>query len=145
VQAYDGIWLTNGLRVSPDGGRLYHADTLRRVVWVSDLVDGLPRARRVHVDLGDLLPDGMAMDETGALWVACIGGGRLVRVTPDGRRDLELELPWSHPTAACFGGSDGRDLYVTTFGGEPYDTAHTGSVVVTRVGVAGAPVTPAAI
>ena len=39
VHCYDGIQLTNGLGLSPDGTLLYHNDTLRKVVWVSDMVE----------------------------------------------------------------------------------------------------------
>ena len=138
--------LTNGVGVSPDGRRLYHNDTLRRLVWVSDLSpEGLSGAPQVFHELRDGMPDGMAVDAAGAVWVAAIGVGKVVRITPDGNEDLVLDVPMPYVSAVCFGGSDLRELYVTTFGGAPYDLEHSGSVVTTRVDVPGAPVTPARV
>ncbi len=145
TRCYGGIQLTNGVGVSPDGARLYHNDTLPAVVWVSDLSsDGLPSGRRLFHELRQGLPDGLAMDEGGGVWIAAIGAGRIVRVAPDGREDLVLETPMPYVSAVCFGGSDRRDLYVTTFG-PPYDPDHTGSVIRTRTGIAGSPLAPARI
>ena len=145
VRCYDGIQLTNGLGISPDGALLYHNDTLRKVVWVSDMVEDLPVNRRVLVELRDGMPDGLAIDETGCVWVAAIGVGKIIRFTPEGVEDRALEVPMPYVSAVCFAGRDRRDLVVTTFGGAPYDNEHSGSVIVTRVDVAGARVTPARV
>jgi D-xylonolactonase len=143
---YGGIQLTNGMGLSPDGSRLYHNDTLPGLVWVSDLgADGMPTGLRPFHHLSDGLPDGMAVDEAGGVWVAAIGAGKVVRIAPDGREDLVLEVAMPYVSALCFGASDRRDLFVTTFGGPPYDLQHTGSVVTTRVDVAGSAVTPARV
>jgi gluconolactonase len=146
TRCYGGIQLTNGLGVSPDGKRLYHNDTLPRIVWVSELSDaGLPVERRVLYELRHGMPDGMAVDEVGAIWVAAIGAGKIVRITPHGHDDLILDTPMPYVSALCFSGPDRRDLCVTTFGGPPYDTEHTGSVISTRTDVAGAAITPARV
>jgi xylono-1,5-lactonase len=147
IQCYDGIQLTNGLAVSPDGSRLYHNDTTPKTVWVSDLNGaGLPVNRRAfHRMEGEGSPDGMAMDESGCVWIAAIAAGKVVRLTPDGREDLVLDAPAPYVASLCFGGSDLRDLYVVTFGGEPYDSGRTGGVYRTRTNVAGAGITPAQV
>jgi sugar lactone lactonase YvrE len=62
------------------------------------------------------------MDESGCVWIAAIAAGQVVRLTPDGRQDLVLEAPAPYVASLCFGGSDLRDMYVVTFGGEPYDS-----------------------
>jgi sugar lactone lactonase YvrE len=143
---YGGIQMTNGLAVSPDGARLYHNDTLPAIVWVSDLSPaGLPENRRIHHRLRRGRPDGMAIDEAGCVWVAAIGAGAIVRVTPEGEEDLVLEVPRALVSSVCFGGPDRRDLYVTTFGGAPYDAERPGAILRTRVAVPGAPTTPARI
>src|SRR5436190_550634 len=71
--------------------------------------------------------------------------GKVLRVTPDGAEDLVLETPRTYVSAVCFGRSDGRDPYVTTFGGAPYDLEHSGSVIHTRVDVPAARITPARV
>ena len=65
----------------------------------------------------------MAIDESGCLWVAAIGSGKLIRVTPNGEEDQVSEGPEDWTSSVCFGGVDRRDLYAVTFGGEPYDTS----------------------
>ncbi len=143
---YDGIGLTNGLGVSPQGDRLYHNDTVAKVVWVSDIdEDGMPVNRRLFHELQYGSPDGMAIDEAGCIWVAAITSGKLVRIAPDGNEDFALETPSKWVASACFGGADALDLYVVTFGGDPYDAERSGGVYRTRVGVAGVPLTPARI
>jgi sugar lactone lactonase YvrE len=144
---YGDLTMNNGLRVSPDGARLYHADTLRRVIWVSDLGDdGMPRNRRVHREITVGMPDGMAIDEDECLWVAGIGAGAIIRVTPDDEgKDEVIEAPRGYVSAVCFAGPDRRDLVVTAFGGEPYDAEHTGCVLRRRVAVAGLELTPARV
>jgi D-xylonolactonase len=145
-RCYTGIQLTNGMGISPDGTRLYHNDTLPALVWVSDVGDdGMPTGLRPFHHVTDGLPDGMAIDEAGGVWIAAIGAGKVVRIAPNGKADLTLELPMPYVSALCFGGSDRRNLFVTTFGGAPYDLEHTGSILTTRVDVPGAPVTPARV
>jgi xylono-1,5-lactonase len=145
MRCYDGIQLTNGLAISPDGSRLYHNDTTPRTVWVSDLdSEGLPHNRRVFFRMdGDGSPDGMAIDESGCVWIAAIAAGEILRLTPHGQQDLVLDAPAPYVASLCFGGSDLRDLYVVTFGGEPYDPGRTGGVYRTRMDIAGAGITPA--
>jgi len=146
THCYDGIQLTNGIGISPDGARLYHNDTAINTVWVSDLDDeGLPHDRRPHHVLEHGSPDGMTVDEEGGVWIAAIGAGVIVRVAPDGDVDLVLDAPRAYVASACFGGDDGRDLYCVTFGGDHYDSEHSGGVFRTRVDVAGAPITPARV
>jgi gluconolactonase len=147
IRCYDGIQLTNGLGISPDGSRLYHNDTTPRTVWVSDLdSEGLPVNRRAFFEMDEGgSPDGMAMDEAGCVWIAAIAAGQVVRLTPDGRPDLILAAPASYISSLCFGGSDLRDMYVVTFGGEPYDPGRSGGVYRTRVDVAGARIIPATV
>lgn len=146
VFCYGDLTMNNGLRVSPDGARLYHADTLRKVIWVSDLdADGMPMNRRVHHEMRIAMPDGMAIDEQECLWIAAVGGGAIVRVTPDGAEDEVIEVPRAYVSAVCFAGADRRELVVTAFGGEPYDAEHSGCVLRRRADVAGLPLTPARV
>jgi sugar lactone lactonase YvrE len=134
---YGGIQQTNGLGISPDGTLLFHNDTLPQVVWVSDIGDdGLPVNRRVFHQVEHGMPDGMAIDEEGGVWVAVVGSGQVLRITPDGKADLVFDVPMPFVTSLCFGGSDRCDLYATTFG-EPFDKVHSGSIICTRSPVPG--------
>jgi sugar lactone lactonase YvrE len=146
THCYDGIQMTNGIGLSPDGARLHHVDTLSRTIWVSDVgEDGLPVHRRALYGVPYGTPDGLAIDEAGGIWIAVVGAGRVVRLAPDGVEDLVLEAPSAWVSSLCFGGGDGRDLFITTFGGAPYDPGRSGAVHRTRVATPGAPVHPARV
>jgi sugar lactone lactonase YvrE len=72
-------------------------------------------------------------------------GQRLLRLRPDGSVERELPLPVRCPTMPCFGGEDGRTLFVTTAReNRPADelTAQplAGCVLTLRVDVPGLPV-----
>jgi xylono-1,5-lactonase len=143
VQCYDGIQLTNGIGVAPDGSRLYHNDTTPRTVWVSDLDEGgMPVKRRCLHQFTQGNPDGMAIDEAGCIWVVLIGSGQIARITPDGAVDQVYRAPRDWTASICF---DGGDLYAVTFGGEPYDPGHSGAVFRAHPGVGGAPVQAARV
>ena len=80
----------------------------------------------------------MAVDENGALWVALGRSGAVGRFRPDGTLEEELSVPASFVSSLCFGGSDRRDLFVTTLGNAEVPE-ESGGLFVTRAPVAGAP------
>ena len=147
----DAVTLSNGLGWSPDGTRMYYVDSPTRRVDVFDYepTTGEPGARRpfARIAAEDGVPDGLAVDDEGGIWVALYGGGAVRRFDADGRLDRVLEVPATNVTACCFGGPDGRSLFVTTarqglaqaeLAREPL----AGSVFVADAGVAGPPATP---
>jgi len=136
---YGDVGLTNGIGFSPDGRRLYHSDSIRNQVLVHDVAeDGAVTNRRVFAQLSDGHPDGLAVDETGCVWVAAYWGGWITRLTPEGTVDANLEVPAKTVASVCFGGPDRRDLYVATSDNSD-DPALEGTIFRTRVDVAGLP------
>jgi sugar lactone lactonase YvrE len=84
------------------------------------------------------------VDVEGHYWVAMFEGGRLLRLSPGGEIVAEFEVPARCPTMPCFGGEDGRTLYLTTArhkrpAQELEAFPHSGCVLKTRVDVAGVP------
>jgi sugar lactone lactonase YvrE len=136
VEVLAGVSLSNGLGWSPDGARMYYVDSLTYRIDVFDF-DGLPTNRRpfVRIERYDGIPDGLAVDDEGGVWIALYAGGCVRRYGPDGRLDEALEVPARNVTACCFGGDDGRRLYLTS-------AAPDGRVFVTDVGVSGPPAQP---
>jgi len=113
-----GVTVSNGISWSPDGSRMYYADSPMRQVDVFDYdpATGEAFARRTFADLtrADGVPDGLTVDLDGCVWVAMWGGGVLRRFTPGGQPDAVLPVPVSRPTSCAFGGPDLTDLFVTT-------------------------------
>jgi sugar lactone lactonase YvrE len=116
TQLYDNVSLTNGIGFTADGSTLYHSDTVVNGVWAHDVAeDGSVSNRRFLVQRDDLLPDGLAVDEDGVVWVADVSGSRSVRAfAPDGTEVARIDVPAKMVTSLCFGGADRRDLYIVT-------------------------------
>ena len=112
------VTVSNGLAWTRDGTTLFYIDSaLQRVdAFDADPGTGAIRNRRVAVPVpaASGTPDGMTIDDDGGLWVAMWGGGSVNRYTPDGRLDTVVEVPCANATSCAFGGTDLRDLYITT-------------------------------
>jgi sugar lactone lactonase YvrE len=143
------VTCSNGLGWSPAGDRMYYIDTFAGSVDVFDFeVDtGEATNRRTLATIAqaDGIPDGLAVDSEGHVWVALFGGGCIRRYAPDGSLTGLLELPVSKPTSVAFGGHDLGDLYITTatiqFGPAPSgEQPEAGATFVCRPGVTGTPV-----
>jgi len=133
----DDVVHANGVACTPDCGTVYLSDTRARRLIAFDIAQGTRR----DIDVSALgHPDGLALDENGAIWLALVGGG-VARLTPAGEVDARLAPPSGFTTSVCF---DGRDLYVTT-GAHSEQPELGGCVLRTTVDVAGAPVAPARV
>ncbi len=140
----NGVGISNILCWSPDGRRLYCADTMRGVIWsyAYDADEGRISDRKVFVEGGPGGPDGSSMDLDGCLWTARWGGSRVIRYTPEGGIDRELMLPVEQPSNVAFGGADRKTLYITSARQELERLAPDsldGAVFVIPVDVAGMP------
>ncbi len=72
------------------------------------------RRRFADVDASLGLPDGIAVDAEGGVWVALWDGGEVRRYAPDGKLDAVVPLPCGRVTACAFGGDNLEDLFITT-------------------------------
>ena len=113
-----GATISNGLGWSPDGARFYFIDSPTRRIDVFDCDPAIGalsgRRRLTDVEVEGAVPDGLAVDAAGCLWVALHGGWGLNRYSPDGELLDEVRLPVAKVTSCCFGGPGLRHLYVTT-------------------------------
>ncbi len=109
-----GIHIPNTISFSPDGARLYMADSRLQTIFVHDTSDFTKVYAFADTRGQPASPDGSAVDAQGYLWNAQWGGGRVVRYAPDGRIDRVVELPVQQPTSCAFGGEDFTTLYVTS-------------------------------
>lgn len=109
--------VSNTMAWSPDRRTFYFGDSLRNVIFAYDYDHdiGAVRNRRVLLEgYPHGVPDGSCIDTDGCLWNARFGGGRVIRITPNGTVDTEFAVPATNPTCCTFGGSDLRTLIVTS-------------------------------
>jgi sugar lactone lactonase YvrE len=110
--------LHNGMAWSPDGSRFYLSHSQARTVYAYDFdaaTGGLGERRPFAILSPESgIPDGAAVDETGAYWCAVHGGGCLHRYSPVGDLLETVPLPVSQPTMCAFGGPDLGTLFITT-------------------------------
>lgn len=118
----DGFHTINGLAFSPDGKTAYVSDSAYWVqtIWAYDYdVDDCKWTnKRVFFDCAAVLgrPDGGAIDADGCYWMAGVSGWQLLRITPQGKIDMDIKMPIEKPTRIAFGGRDLDTLYVTSIG-----------------------------
>ena len=89
-ELYGGIEVTNGIGFSPDGRTLYHVDSTSKGIWAHDVAADGSVSNRRHIGRAAFergIPDGMCVDADGNLWVAHVGGRRVVKLSPTGERD----------------------------------------------------------
>jgi len=107
----------NGMAITPDGATLIVAETRAtpgRLSAFTIETDGSLVNRRVLVEFDDphVMPDGIALDAEGGVWVASPFSQEVIRVSAGGEITARIAVP--HPYAVALGGADGRDLFVCT-------------------------------
>ncbi len=113
----DGIAITNGPAISPDGKLLYLVDTLKGTIEAAEIRDdgslGDPRPF-VRIDPKDGHPDGPTIDAEGYVWISLYAGWEARRYSPAGDLVDRVRFPVSNITKIAFGGDDLRTAYATT-------------------------------
>ena len=105
---------TNGIEVSPDGKWLYVNESIQRNVWKFPILeDGTLGPKQLIKQFPDHGFDGMRCDVAGNLYITRHGKGTVVIMTPGGEILKEIDVLGKSPTNLCFGGPDGKTVYVT--------------------------------
>ncbi|WP_433278113.1 SMP-30/gluconolactonase/LRE family protein [Pseudonocardia xinjiangensis] len=119
------VEMPNGLAFSPDESLLYVADSgvappngVRdpnrpggHSIHCYDVFDGrLCKNGREFVEVNPGLPDGIRVDEIGNVWSS--SGDSVQVFAPSGERVEQVRVPETVANL-CFGGADGRTLYIT--------------------------------
>ncbi len=113
----DGISITNGPAVSPDGRILYFVDTLKGTIEAADIgADGTLSNRRpfVRIDPAEGHPDGPTIDSEGCVWISLYAGWEARRYSPAGELVGRVRFPVANITKIAFGGDDFRHVFATT-------------------------------
>jgi gluconolactonase len=117
----------NGVGLSPDGSRIYVAETYSACVWWWNVTGpgevSIPEGLLPHG--GELLTrlpgfqflDSLAVDAEGNVCVATLGSGGITSISPEDGSVVEFfEGGDLFVTNICFGGEDLRTAYVTLSG-----------------------------
>jgi len=105
---------TNGIEVSPDGKTLYVNESVQRNVWSFPIRDdGTLGPKKLLKQFPDHGFDGMRCDVDGNLYITRHGKGTVVVLSPAGEVLREIDVLGKSPTNLCFGGPDGKTVYVT--------------------------------
>ena len=138
----DAVGHPNGIALSMDGNTLYVAqifDSLRPMVisgkvWAIPLEDGdVAGPPELLADLGDKAGnDGLALDESGRVYVAANGFGQIWRMDPSSGEEVMIaeNMPGAASIAFGQGAFDHEAIYVTS--------TRTGRVWEVQVGARGA-------
>jgi D-xylonolactonase len=113
----DGIAITNGPAVSPDGSLLYFVDTRKGTIGIADIRnDGTLGAPRPFVRIDPTVghPDGPTIDSEGCIWISLYAGWEAHRYSPKGELAERVRFPVANITKIAFGGEDLRTAYATT-------------------------------
>lgn len=111
-----GLWYSepldfaNGIALAPDRASLYVAETFgRRISRIAIGADGAAGAKEDVIALPGVLPDGLAFDVEGNLYVACYEPSRVLRISAVGEVETLADDPEAHalchPTNLAFRGT----------------------------------------
>lgn len=116
----------NGIGLSPDGKRLYVAETYTCKLWAFDVVapgkvaggEGLPGVGGsfLYSPGGYTYFDSLGIEAGGNICVATIGASGISVVAPDGSLVEFVPTPDPFTTNICWGGADMQTAYVTLSG-----------------------------
>ena len=105
---------SNGIEVSPDGLALYVNESVQRNIWAFSIgPDHRLSQKRLLRKFDDFGFDGMRCDVDGCLYIARHGKGTVIKLADAGEVLREIDVLGSKPSNLCFGGADGRTVYVT--------------------------------
>jgi gluconolactonase len=115
---------TNGLAIDAAGEYLYVVETGRHSVVRLRIAEGRTGIPEPVCRPGSLewVPDGLALDAAGALYVTMYASDRIYRIEPGGEPEVLVEdvlgMALNRPTNCAFGGPDLDRLFVANLGGK---------------------------
>lgn len=149
-----GLAFPNGMVVTPDGGTLIVNELFgNKISQFEILRDGTLGPRSDFACFGDIgnepdvvkrleaakiIPDGLALDEEGAVWIADTLNRRAVRIAEGGEVLQVIDTAPEGVFAVALGGEDGRTLFMCVapdWDESARSAARQGRMIATRVDV----------
>ena len=118
VALLKNVGISNGMCFSLDHQYFYHTDSSLRIITRYNYSLSTGSISHAHViyqgSEENGFPDGICMDSTGNIWVACWGGSKILRISSEGRIVEDIPTPPQQPSSLTFGGPELRTLYITS-------------------------------
>lgn len=115
VKVVDGVTIPNGISWSADDRTMFFTDSPAQTVYKMKYEPGSGEVSERgefyrHKQEGEF-PDGHVMDVEGNVWHAVYGGGKVIRISPEGVVTGLVRLPVTNVTCPVFVGTE---LFITT-------------------------------
>ncbi|MEY2545382.1 MAG: gluconolactonase [Verrucomicrobiota bacterium] len=139
VEVANDLNYANGIGVSPDQKTLYVSETVGNCMLEFTINDDGSLGHRSNFALLNLLapdknkswwlgPDSMKIDKKGNIYVAQWFGGKVLKLSPDGKLLHVFEIAAGDGTTNVAFGKDGKELFVTVVK-DPNDQKAKGCIV----------------
>ena len=139
VEVADNLNYANGIGVSPDRKTLYVSETVGNCILKFAINNDGTLSNRSNFALLNVLvpnkvkswwlgPDSMKIDSNGNIYVAQWFGGKILKISPDGKLLHVFEIAAGDGTTNVAFGKDEDELYVTVVK-DPNDQQAKGSIV----------------
>ncbi|MGF1478394.1 MAG: SMP-30/gluconolactonase/LRE family protein [Cyanophyceae cyanobacterium] len=139
----ENIGLANGMGFTLDRQQFYFTDSIARKIYRFDydMETGelSNQTALISIPTEEGVPDGMTVDAQGHIWSARYDGSHLYRYSPKGTETLRLPFPTQKITSVTFGGSDYRQMYITTGGGDIWQEGGAGGIFHIDLDIQGIP------
>jgi sugar lactone lactonase YvrE len=111
----ENLVFPNGCIVTPDCKTFIVAETFGSRLTAFDIESsGNLINRRIWAEFKDFTPDGICLDEEGAIWVANPSKAEVLRVMEGGEIVSTIKVKNTNVYACTLGGDDGRTLFLCT-------------------------------
>jgi gluconolactonase len=139
VEVANDLNYANGIGISPDQKTLYVSETVGNCILKFSIDADGSLSHRSNFALLNLLtknkveswwigPDSMKIDSKGNIYVAQWSGGKILKISPDGRLLHVFEIAAGNGTTNVAFGNGEKDLYVTV-AKDPNDPQAAGGIV----------------
>ena len=140
--AADDFFFPNGIAITPDDKTIVIAESWARKLTAFDKAsDGTLSNRRTWAEGGDnWVPDGICMDDQGAVWIADPIKKQVLRIRDGGEIVQKVDTGGRGAYAVALGGPDRKTLFVCTniYSNKDHAKNPSGKIEITRVDTAGA-------
>jgi sugar lactone lactonase YvrE len=138
----EDVVFPNGSVITPDGKILIVAESLGRRLTAFDIAaDAALTNRRTYADCPGRGPDGICLDEAGAVWAAMPVAREFQRILPGGAVTDSISVDGRMAIACALGGPDRRTLFLLSANDhapEALRGTHDGRIDTIGVPIAGA-------